>query len=90
MSIFFNLAFTIPTARSARPLLWGWYGGLNICFTPHLATFSSNSFDTSYGPLSLTKVVGNPVSSQNHPYNMAKVLSEVVSVPILLAQIFFE
>ncbi|CAL4069526.1 unnamed protein product, partial [Meganyctiphanes norvegica] len=73
-SIFFNLSLTTPTARSANPLLAGWYGGVNICLTPHFDNFSSNSLEVNCGPLSETNVVGNPASSQNHPNRTAKVL----------------
>ena len=57
---------------------------------PHLAITVSNSWENNCGPLLLTKVVGNPVSWENHPYKTANVLSDVVSVPIFDAHIFLE
>ena len=87
-SIFFSLSLTRPTALSAKPFLAGWYGGVRRCLIPYLVILSLNSFDTSWDPLSLTRVVGNPVSSQNHPYRTANVFSVVVSWFIMLVQIF--
>ena len=72
-SILFSLSLTRLTAHSAKPFEVGWYGRVNMWLNPHLDNFSLNSLEANCGPLSDTKVVGNPVCSQNHPNETAKI-----------------
>ena len=47
-------SFSIRTARSAAPLLAGWYGAVLMCRTPFTDKKLANSADVNCGPLSVT------------------------------------
>ena len=57
--VFFNPAFTVCTARSANPLLDGWYGEHLTCFIPFALQNCSNSSLVKQLPLSETMVIGS-------------------------------
>ena len=58
--VFFNSAFIVCTARSANPLLEGWYGEHLTCFMPFALQNCSNSSLVKQLPLYETMVIGSP------------------------------
>ena len=52
-----------------------------MCLMFQIFILSANNFDVNWGPLSNTKVVGEPVSEQNQLNKAAHVVTAVVSLP---------
>ena len=60
LSCLFTPCFTVCTARSANPLVAGWYGADNLCCIPFASRNSVNSWAVKLGPLSLATTFGTP------------------------------
>ena len=56
----FSPAFTVCTARSAKPFVAGWYGALRMCFIAFLSMNSANSVLVKSSSLSDTSTCGRP------------------------------
>ena len=70
--ILFKPSFTVWTALFAKPFDEGWYGAVVKCLMPFHRMNSLNSLDTNAGPLSDTRVSGNPcVAKVTRSFSMA-------------------
>jgi hypothetical protein len=58
--LLFRASFNCLWALSTRPLLWGWYAVVVVCFTPSLLQRASQMEEVNWVPLSEVMRVGTP------------------------------